>query len=667
MMKLTLNSLFKFKENDGIFTYLNNYDVPWKSDIDVDILDLDYHTKHGTKIIGKAVQTFLTEDGLSTQNKNKLSKLIYYKNKVKWEKLYSSLALYDEFDPLNNTDWKETERLEHRGTNGKTYNIGQKSTTFNKGQQVNNSNKGAQINNNNIGSQTFTEGAQSNTTGAQSNSVEGQVSAENVSSYSNKDKSIESLGARTDSIGEKINTNSTRSDSMTEGARQDSYTDGARQDTNIEGAQTNSESGNDSFTDIHTIERAGNIGVTTSGQLIDDFRRVVNWQFFDEVYKDINDVLVLSVYGDDNETIDDYTFIIDYILPIASDTELGGIKVGRNLTIEEDGTLNAQAEAGDVQSVNGKTGIVILTASDVGAATPSDIKVLSVNSKTGDVTLNASDVGAATSQDISDAIALVRQVPEGGNLQQVLRRIASGYFWDNVREVPSTGTTGQLLTKTENGYEFQTLDAGGSEKYVSIFHDLTTGRTNVGLAMKMDNKTSEIYVGCENNDDTQRQAICHDVDWIDTELTRMCGNQARMFWDGKIAFLSSSNDNNANINKYGNVFLKTSNPDYINDVTTVNLEYKDVAQAEYIIDLGKNIKHFAACCRQYNSFNNYKPSLYYTDAQNIEHDITEDATLKIHWWDKLGIISYDFPDDTYVISIKVVFTGYRTKGTAGYY
>ena len=77
-MRLTLNKLFKFTDNDGIFTYLNTYDVPWKNDVDVDILDLDYHTKFGTRIIGKPVQVFLTEDGLSTQNKQKLAKLILY-------------------------------------------------------------------------------------------------------------------------------------------------------------------------------------------------------------------------------------------------------------------------------------------------------------------------------------------------------------------------------------------------------------------------------------------------------------------------------------------------------------------------------------------------------------------------------------------------------------
>lgn len=57
-------------------------------------------------------------------------------------------------------------------------------------------------------------------------------------------------------------------------------------------------------------------------------------------------------------------------LPIASPTVLGAIKVGTTLTIAGDGTLNVAASAYPVISVNGKTGVVILQASDiVGLAT----------------------------------------------------------------------------------------------------------------------------------------------------------------------------------------------------------------------------------------------------------------------------------------------------------
>ena len=50
-MKLTLNALFDYTNDDGIFTYLNGFDVPWKEAVDCDLLDLDYHSKHGTKSV----------------------------------------------------------------------------------------------------------------------------------------------------------------------------------------------------------------------------------------------------------------------------------------------------------------------------------------------------------------------------------------------------------------------------------------------------------------------------------------------------------------------------------------------------------------------------------------------------------------------------------------
>lgn len=75
---------------------------------------------------------------------------------------------------------------------------------------------------------------------------------------------------------------------------------------------------------------------------------------------------------------------------------------------------------GAVQSVNGKVGTVVLTAADVGAATPADVTavdnkvaakygpdnpppypVTSVNTKTGAVSLTASDVGAATNASVA--------------------------------------------------------------------------------------------------------------------------------------------------------------------------------------------------------------------------------------------------------------------------
>lgn len=411
MMKLTLNALFDYVNDDGIFTYLNSFDVPWKSDVDADLLDLDYHSKRGTKVVSNTVVSLLDDDGLSAASKTKLAKLLYTKNKAKWDELWNSMGLYDDFDPLDNTNWTEEERLEHRGSDSRSQTIGQKQNTFVKGSQTNSAS---------IGEQTITEGQQTITNGTHTDTHEEKRSAYNSSNYSPNVQNTDTIGQQQDTIGQKINTN---------GARSDSSTDGQRTDTQTEGSQSNSESGSNSYTDIHTITRSGNIGVTTSGQLIDDFRRVVNWQYFDIIFNDIDDVLTIDVFGRLDDDFDDYTITSAYKLPIASANVLGGIKVGQNLQIASDGTLKAVVESG-VDSVNGKTGIVVLVPSDIGAASTSDISSL------------------------SDAINAIRQVPANGSTGQAVRKTSDGYDWGNIREVPVNGSTGQAVRKTSDGYDW---------------------------------------------------------------------------------------------------------------------------------------------------------------------------------------------------------------------
>ena len=178
-----------------------------------------------------------------------------------------------------------------------------------------------------------------------------------------------------------------------------------------------------------------------------------------------------------------------YTLPIASASTLGGVKVGTNLSITADGTLNASGGGGGggaVDSVNGSTGDVVLTASDVGAlASGDDVSelnndagyitlaevppggVTSVNTKTGDVVLDASDVGALDSIDaglgisvtgnqvkldngtgiefdgnkarIGDLEQLKNVVVTGANQGDVIKWNDSLSQWENSPEIPVEG------------------------------------------------------------------------------------------------------------------------------------------------------------------------------------------------------------------------------------
>lgn len=80
--------------------------------------------------------------------------------------------------------------------------------------------------------------------------------------------------------------------------------------------------------------------------------------------------------------------------------------------------IGGQGTPAGVASVNGKTGIVTLSADDVGAATKAYVDgkiveppVASVNGKTGAVTLSADDVGATTKAYVDSAIAAIPAAP----------------------------------------------------------------------------------------------------------------------------------------------------------------------------------------------------------------------------------------------------------------
>ena len=53
----------------------------------------------------------------------------------------------------------------------------------------------------------------------------------------------------------------------------------------------------------------------------------------------------------------------NYTLPVATNTTLGGVKAGDNVTIDANGVISS---SGSVTSVAGKTGVITLVKSDVG-------------------------------------------------------------------------------------------------------------------------------------------------------------------------------------------------------------------------------------------------------------------------------------------------------------
>ena len=176
-----------------------------------------------------------------------------------------------------------------------------------------------------------------------------------------------------------------------------------------------------------------------------------------------------------------YDAMIDYINEHAASPE--------QIEAAVEAYLDEHPIQAPVQSVNGKQGVVVLTATDVGAMPSSyTAPVTSVNTKTGDVVLTASDVGALSDQttiptktsDLTNDSGFITSVPvtsvntktgavtlnasDVGALPSTYTAPVQSVDGKTgaVQIMPTGGSTGQVLTKTSSGTAWQTVSGGGA-------------------------------------------------------------------------------------------------------------------------------------------------------------------------------------------------------------
>jgi hypothetical protein len=143
-----------------------------------------------------------------------------------------------------------------------------------------------------------------------------------------------------------------------------------------------------------------------------------------------------------------------YVLPVATASVLGGIKVGSGLTITQDGTLSATPDVDSVTSVSSQTGAVVIEATDNGAANSQSL-IVNSGATTGDIVLNrlavagsglaistTAGVTTITSSGLQGAVLTVDgQAPVNGNVVvQALDNTGTG----NSLIKNSGATTGDL-------------------------------------------------------------------------------------------------------------------------------------------------------------------------------------------------------------------------------
>lgn len=249
-MDLTkLNDVYDdWMSGDGVFTDLNEFDVPWKDPEDPDqalILNLNmaYHGAHsGDKNISPVIYKFLKSEDEDTREK--LAKIIYTMYSDKWSRLWALMEL--EYNPIENYNMTENETPAEV-----TRTVTPAETT-----------------------ETITPAEITTETMPPRVINEEKISAFNSSDY--VDRTLSTSEGDADAKG--------------------------TESIDVDTAGSNKLEVDEAGTDVLTVQnpreltRSGNIGVTTSQQMAQSEIELRKWLYYESVFNDIDNILTLSIY-----------------------------------------------------------------------------------------------------------------------------------------------------------------------------------------------------------------------------------------------------------------------------------------------------------------------------------------------------------------------------------
>lgn len=284
---MKLNEVFTDYINNGIFTFLNSLDVPWKDKNIYQQLNLQYHGNiSGKKETSPLVDSLIVENNLTDNSKTMLAMSIFSIYSNKWSRLYRILSL--EYKPIENYNMTETENT--TSTNENTDTITTNTTNSNDVTETNTGTNTANDSENTTGKNTITDSrtiAEDNNV-TNNNSLYGFNSASGVNSDSqngtetrnttdNNTHNDDLKGTRTNEHSENINTSKVIAQKNDiKDVKDGTHTENGSQD--------------------RTLTRHGNIGVTTSQQMLNSEIELWQWDFFSGVFKDIDTILTIQTY-----------------------------------------------------------------------------------------------------------------------------------------------------------------------------------------------------------------------------------------------------------------------------------------------------------------------------------------------------------------------------------
>ena len=272
---------------EGIFSELSKLSVPWSTNSIY--LDLEYFGNHsGDKIISPLVSKLLVDGKLNSDSITRLASIIFSLNGDNWSRLYS--ALQEEYKALQNYNGDETRTVTTTDTGTDTFShTGSESST------LNDSSSNTRTGSESLESSGSDSLSKTGTVGSQgSNLSDNNVFGFNSSSSVPSDNS-NSSNESTDTYNLSDKTSYGKKDTKVYNNVSDS---GSRESTNTVSNESSDTETKDLQTNTsETLHREGNLGVTTSQQMLEsEFELRMNYRFFDVVFADVDKTLALQLY-----------------------------------------------------------------------------------------------------------------------------------------------------------------------------------------------------------------------------------------------------------------------------------------------------------------------------------------------------------------------------------
>lgn len=343
----TLDDVFPdaYANKGGIFAALQSLNVPWKNDNIAKNLDLEFYGNvAGQRPISPLVRKIMQGDTLSDEEIARLAQIIYTLNNVTWTKEYATLSA--QYNPIENYSMTEemsddervtqygrkdtrTNNLSHTKTGTETLAI---DDTTERTDDLDHARTGTETLTHNVTDER-TDDLERSTTGTETTVVDGQevttpATTTATSVYGFNSAAASPAGSQTQSGTNTVDTdttttlthnvteantgtvtdvktgtettqyNTTDSDTGTQTTTRDGTETTTHNTTEADtGTQMNQASGTDTETRNYTLTRSGNIGVTTSQQMLQSERDLWLWSYFqDVVFPSVVKVLALQIY-----------------------------------------------------------------------------------------------------------------------------------------------------------------------------------------------------------------------------------------------------------------------------------------------------------------------------------------------------------------------------------